>query len=129
MRLAALAAGLALASAASAAEAPKPVDLVVEGQVVSVTSLGHNNWPQDIKSRVTMWSSHSGVYSVEVKVDRVHGGEWNRPGIEVVTDYQNWFPVWDIHAVFWLRRDRDGCHRSLRPPPHVVHEAFFRLAS
>lgn len=114
MRLAALTAGLALAgaaTAATAADAPVRVDLVVEGQVAEIEYAGRQDWPRDIDPQ--LWISHRHVYVLNVAIRQPLGGTVSGTGIRVYTDYQNWFPTPGRPAVFWLRRDPEGRWRLI----------------
>lgn len=106
MRLAALVAGLAMAGAATAAEAPVQVDLVVAGQVAEVEYVARKDWPRDINPE--LFRSHHNVYVLKVAVGQVLGGDVSGTGISVYTDYQTWFPTPGRPAVFWLRQEGEG---------------------
>ncbi|MDB5472366.1 MAG: hypothetical protein JWR84_3926 [Caulobacter sp.] len=126
MRLAVLAATLAVVGPVSAADAPTRVDLVVEGQVAEIDYAHRSDWPKDVDP--TLLRSHHHVYLLNIAVGRTLGGAAPGTGVRVYTDHQNWFPTPNRPAVFWLRQDAEGrwrliCAQDALSPALAASEA------
>jgi hypothetical protein len=107
VRLAAFAAGLVLAGAASAAEAPTRVDLVVVGRLAQIDRAPQYLLPPEDRGI----SHHSAAWLFDADVEQVLGGEYPYNTVRVITARQAWRPTGREATVYWLKRERGHLYR------------------